>query len=155
MHLTWFSIYQGGNATRHSYNCSKTTPHEYIRWLHRQWYFETDKVFICGKSRQIETWFPIGHVCTLWYTNTVNSPNSGHFGMTAFVLYLECPLLGSFVKFLLKWCWNNFNIKIQWLKWWSIRIQSHNLHIHWHSFQLLQQTFYYSWTSNLCRKSNN
>ena len=32
---------------------------------------------------------------------TVYSPNSGHFGTTAFVLYLECPLLGSFVKFML------------------------------------------------------
>ena len=32
---------------------------------------------------------------------TVNSPNSGHFGTTVFVFYLECPLLGSFVKFML------------------------------------------------------
>ena len=26
------------------------------------------------------------------FINTVNSPNSGHFGMTAFVLYLESVL---------------------------------------------------------------
>ena len=33
--------------------------------------------------------------------NTVNFPNSGHFGTKGFVLHLECPLLGSFVNFML------------------------------------------------------